>query len=199
MSAYGAIARPQAAGRKPLVPRTYALPRVPGRPAAAAYLTVVPVSSVDAVPKACADHLTALFDAVVREGRTYPQETELGPAGFQSYFLSASASCRTRDTPAETRYVTCAGHDLFVGILDDQFQGDVPPVLPNAPASALTAVPASPLPADQVQTNAAAKPDVGVAREDSVTVASLQHGRPWGECVAGMFCKSRWTRPPVPP
>ncbi|PLW51254.1 hypothetical protein PCANC_04280 [Puccinia coronata f. sp. avenae] len=42
-------------------------------------------------------HLSGLFDSIISEGRTYPQEEKLGLDGFKNYFLS---------------------HDIFIGVLD---------------------------------------------------------------------------------
>ncbi|OAV94911.1 hypothetical protein PTTG_04669 [Puccinia triticina 1-1 BBBD Race 1] len=102
MSAYGPISK-RTTTATPLRPRTYRLPDQ------SASLTVFPIQDVlssesdDVIIKnpdrfePLWKHLSGLFDSIVAEGRTYPQEEMLGLDGFKKYFLS---------------------HDIFIGVLD---------------------------------------------------------------------------------
>lgn len=91
MSAYGAIPRPTTSSTPRLLARSYALPS-PGK-----YLTVFPfkLSNVD---QELVSYLAKVFNAVVEEGRTYPQKEPLTEDEFAGYFFS---------------------HDCFVGLLEE--------------------------------------------------------------------------------
>ncbi|KAA1079313.1 hypothetical protein PGT21_007574 [Puccinia graminis f. sp. tritici] len=101
MSAYGQIRKNPSKTTSQLRPRTYRLPDQ------SASLTVFPIQDVLSPDglivknpdrfEALWKHLSGLFDSIVAEGRTYPQEEELALDGFKNYFLS---------------------HDVFIGVLD---------------------------------------------------------------------------------
>ncbi|EJT98200.1 hypothetical protein DACRYDRAFT_24685 [Dacryopinax primogenitus] len=97
MSAYGTIPRP--AGVIPqLNPLTFAVTRK-GSQSPMGFVTVVPVKR-STVPDALFEHLHMLFNGVVEEGRTYPQEFELTEQSFEDYYFS---------------------YDCFIGVLDKGF------------------------------------------------------------------------------
>jgi hypothetical protein len=90
MSAYGKIATPQRTTQA-LLPRAYPL----GERAHQEYgthseLVVFPVT-LATCPPALVLHLSTIFNDVVREGRTYPQEKELSLGEFEAYFLGGKA------------------------------------------------------------------------------------------------------------
>jgi hypothetical protein len=90
MSAYGSIAAP--ASGKQLSSRTYALP-------SGKAVTVFHVRrDSDSLSPALFAHLHGLFNSVLAEGRTYPQQGPLDAQAFRDYYLAA---------------------DLFLGLLDD--------------------------------------------------------------------------------
>ena len=82
MSAYGPITR--ATSSTPLVPRSYLLPTSSLTSPA---LTLFPLTR-STVPAGLLSYLAGVFNAVVEEGRTYPQQEQLSEIG--------RASCRER-------------------------------------------------------------------------------------------------------
>jgi len=114
MSAYGQIKRNKTDSISRLRPRTYILPDP------SASLTVFPFQDVMSPGRLALQdsdrleplwiHLSRLFDAIVAEGRTYPQEEQLGLEGFKNYFLS---------------------HDIFIGVLDALPSSKVTPDRPT--------------------------------------------------------------------
>lgn len=110
MSAYGAIPRPTTSSTPRLLARSYALPS-PGK-----YLTVFPfkLSNVD---QELVSYLAKVFNAVVEEGRTYPQKEPLTEDEFAGYFFSESFGLfKDKDKDADIREI---GHDCFVGLLEE--------------------------------------------------------------------------------
>lgn len=114
MSAYGQIKRNKIESISRLRPRTYTLP------GPSASLTVFPFQDVLSPGRLALqhsdrleplwNHLSGLFDLIVAEGRTYPQEELLGLKGFKNYFLS---------------------HDIFIGVLDAFPSSRVTPDFPT--------------------------------------------------------------------
>lgn len=94
MSAYGPILRASATDPSTLVPRSLLLPN-------GAAMTVFPCTRATA-PPALVAYLAAVFNAVVAEGRTYPQLGELSEEQFAAYFFA---------------------EDCFVGLLDRATEG----------------------------------------------------------------------------
>ncbi|GAA5977341.1 hypothetical protein JCM11641_000069 [Rhodosporidiobolus odoratus] len=90
MSPYGGSIPTPARTGGPLAPRTYPL----AKPGTA--LTVFP-SRRETVPHELVEYLASVFNAVVEEGRTYPQMSALSVGEFAAYFFSA---------------------DCFIGLLD---------------------------------------------------------------------------------
>lgn len=77
MSAYGTIAAPlRSKDSAPVLPRVYALPSDSHN------LAVVPLRR-ESVPDELAAHLHQLFNGIVEEGRTYPQEATLDLQAFK--------------------------------------------------------------------------------------------------------------------
>ncbi|KAG0151816.1 hypothetical protein CROQUDRAFT_36247 [Cronartium quercuum f. sp. fusiforme G11] len=104
MSAYGELSRPTwttTVGK--LRARSYLLPEQTSNTATRKSLTVLPLVALpsngqdEKLHEAVLEYLSELFDAIVEEGRSYPQEGKVGLEGFKRYFLS---------------------HDFFVGITD---------------------------------------------------------------------------------
>lgn len=93
MSVYGEILR-QTGTAIPgkLRARSYLLPRNSSEFAAQKSLTVLPIDAgrktrqEDHIYEAVLIYLSGLFDSIIEEGRTYPQETKLGFEGFKKYF-----------------------------------------------------------------------------------------------------------------
>ncbi|KAH8918640.1 hypothetical protein BT69DRAFT_556468 [Atractiella rhizophila] len=81
MSPYGGSAVELPTPTHPLYPRFYTLPKNAG------FITVLPLVYAE-IPDHVVDHLHALFNDIVRDGRTYPQEEELTRQQFVDYFLS---------------------------------------------------------------------------------------------------------------
>jgi hypothetical protein len=105
MSAYGTIARPTSTRDTRLEPRLVPLA------SREQCLAVFPLRA-DAVPAELAQHLRDTFNAVVAEGRTYPQLDTLDDDAFRSYYLGAmdleGRACQADDEVA---------YDVFVGLL----------------------------------------------------------------------------------
>ena len=76
MSAYGAIARPATTTSEVATPTSYILPSKQA-------LTVFPCTRAS-VDEALIAHLAGVFNEVVREGRTYPQQEALTHVEFAS-------------------------------------------------------------------------------------------------------------------
>jgi len=87
MSAYGTIPRPSGAVAT-LFPLTYPLASPGAEQKPAGFVTVVPVKRAS-IPDGLFDHLHALFNAVVQEGKTYPQEFLLTEQSFAEYYFGA--------------------------------------------------------------------------------------------------------------
>ncbi|KAK4700249.1 Ca2+:H+ antiporter, partial [Phenoliferia sp. Uapishka_3] len=102
MSAYGAIAKPShSIPSTPVTPTSYLLPTKQA-------LTVFPCTRAS-VDQQLISYLAKVFNDVVREGRTYPQQQELTEEEFANYFFS---------------------HDCFVGLLNlDLTVADLPATL----------------------------------------------------------------------
>ncbi|KZT51971.1 hypothetical protein CALCODRAFT_487508 [Calocera cornea HHB12733] len=97
MSAYGTIPRPAGVIPK-LNPLTYAVMSKETNERMG-FVTVVPVKRTS-IPDALFEHLHGLFNSILDEGRTYPQEFELTGEAFQDYYFS---------------------YDCFVGVRDQNF------------------------------------------------------------------------------
>lgn len=83
MSPYGKIATPLGRSSAPLPVRTFQLPR------ASTSMTVFPLRE-DTAPPALVQYLHDVFNAVVEEGRTYPQLDLLSLDEFAAYFFGTS-------------------------------------------------------------------------------------------------------------
>lgn len=94
MSAYGTITRASATDPSTLVPRSLLLPN-------GAAMTVFPCTRASVAPELI-EYLAAVFNAVVDEGRTYPQMGKLTTEQFAAYFFA---------------------EDCFVGLLDGATEG----------------------------------------------------------------------------
>ncbi|CAD6568000.1 MAG: hypothetical protein CYPHOPRED_002290 [Cyphobasidiales sp. Tagirdzhanova-0007] len=81
MSAYGHIAPLGDALQRPLTPLVYRLPDE------LKDLAVICLESSQ-IPEELGLHLREVFNGIVREGRTYPQERELSLQEFKNYYLS---------------------------------------------------------------------------------------------------------------
>ncbi|KAH8920453.1 hypothetical protein BT69DRAFT_1375033 [Atractiella rhizophila] len=81
MSPYGGSAVELPTPTHPLYPRFYTLPKNAG------FITVLPLVYAE-IPDHVVDHLHALFNDIVRDGRTYPQEEELTRQQFVDYFFA---------------------------------------------------------------------------------------------------------------
>ncbi|GAA5837472.1 hypothetical protein JCM5353_001732 [Sporobolomyces roseus] len=93
MSAYGAIKTPEKTVR--LAPRTYPLA------AEGTALTCFPVRR-DTVPQPLVEYLAKIFNDVVEEGRTYPQESKLTIDEFYAYFFAADCFVAIKDARPES-------------------------------------------------------------------------------------------------
>ena len=81
MSAYGAIKLPARKAEISLKPRFY---RTAQNDTA---VVVFPLRRDDVVQE-LSSYLAAVFNQVVEEGKTYPQEDQLSQESFDAYFLS---------------------------------------------------------------------------------------------------------------
>lgn len=95
MAAYGDIPRPSlTTSGDALRARAYFLPNNQNQSEKLRSVTVLPLDAglVDpaqdgSVLEGVLRYLSELFDVIVEDGRTYPQETPLGLEGFKKYFL----------------------------------------------------------------------------------------------------------------
>lgn len=88
MSAYGTITR--ATSLTPLHPRSYLLPSTPALASPA--LTLFPLTRTTVDPSLLS-YLTSVFNAVVAEGRTYPQQEQLTVEEFVRSFPCPLQRC----------------------------------------------------------------------------------------------------------